>query len=259
MIGKGTYASLNRVLEEMERDFKFLSIDVDWNDIIEWIGKFVGIIGAPSLYIDKVTGEHPLTPHITVDDYKGELPSDFVSILPGGVRDATTHEVYIVGKDSFVRSGEKYAKTSGETDETLRVESPKNFVDHKTYSIREGMIFSSQDECTLELAYTAFKTDDNGFPMIPDNERIIEGCKWFIAEKLAFNMWAMGRLTDKVWNEIQQKREWYMGAASQASVIMSPEDMEAFTRAWVRLNPVLHQHMYSFRYTGLREDLNIGT
>jgi len=258
MIGQG-YIALERILDEINMDFKFLSAEVDWQDLLVWMGKFVGLIGAPKLYLDKTTGVHPLTPHITVTDHKGDLPTDFVNILPGGVRDAITHEVYVHGTDSFMDSYHKSQLTQNETDETLAVEQPVTYVDSKTYTINDYKITTSEDEATLELAYKAFITDDRGFPMIPDNERILEGCKYFIAEKVAFNMWGAKQLDDKVYQKIEQHRDFYVGSAQAKAVQMTPEEMESFTRAWVRLNPVLHHHQYSFRFTGVREDLNIGS
>jgi len=43
------------------------------------------------------------------------------------------------------------------------------------------------------------------------------------------------------------------------SVQMTMDEAETFRKAWVRLNPVLHHHQYSFRFMGVQEDLNIGS
>ena len=259
MIGQGKYVSFERILDEINMDFKFLSAEVDWQDLLVWMGKYVGLIGAPKLYVNKTTGVHPNTPHISVTDHKGDLPSDFVEILPGGVRDAETHEVYQHGTDTFMNAYEKYELTKTETDTTLAVNKPVTYLDLKSYIINDFVITISEDEATLELAYRAFKTDDRGYPMLPENERIIEGCKWFIAQKVAFNMWGAGLMTDKVYEKIDQDSSWWIASAQNRAVQMSPEEMETFTKSWVRLNPAINQHQYSFRFMGIREDLNIGS
>jgi len=259
MIGQGSYTSLHSIMEEMNQDFKFLSGDIDWQDLLTWMGKFVGLIGAPKLYHDKTTGEHPLTPHITVADHHGALPVDFVSLLDGGVRDSVTHEVYQPATDAFVQSYGKAERTASETEVTQKVEKQISYSDLKSYRINDYNITLSDDEATIEIAYKAFKIDDNGYPMLPDNDRIIEGCKWFIAEKVAFNLWGSGLMLDKVWNEIQTKREWYVGSAASAAITMTPDEMETFSKAWVRLNPIVTNHQHSWRFAGVREDLNIGT
>ena len=259
MIGQGTYASLHRIMEEMNQDFKFLSGDVDWQDLLTWMGKFIGLIGAPKMYHDKTTGEHPMTPHIAVTEHNGSLPMDFVSLKAGGVRDAVSHEVYQPGSDAFTQSYGKAARTTNETDVTLKVEQPIAFTGLKTYRLNDYNIQISEATATIEIAYTAFKIDDNGFPMIPDNERIIEGCKWFIAEKVAFNLWGSGLMLDKVFKEIQTNRDFYVGSAQSAALVMTPNEMETFTKAWVRLNPVKHMYEHAWRFAGVREDLNIGS
>lgn len=259
MIGQGTYVSIHRIMEEMNQDFKFLSGDIDWQDLLTWMGKFIGLIGAPKLYHDKTTGEHPLTPHITIVDHQGPLPMDFVSLLPGGVRDSVTHEVYQPGTDAFTQSYDKAERTTGETVVTQKVEQQISYIDLKSYRINDYNITISNNEATIEIAYKAFKIDDNGYPMLPGNERIIEGCKWFIAEKVAFNLWGAKILDDKVWNEIKTMRDFYVGSAQSAALIQTPDEMETFSKAWVRLNPVLSHHQHSWRFAGVREDLNIGT
>ena len=259
MIGKGNYASLHRIMEEMNTDFKYLSGDVDWQDLLIWVGKYVSFIGAPNMYIDKTTGEHPLTPHIEITEHQGDLPVDFVSVLPGGVRDSTTHEVYLYGSDSFQKSYSKSARTVNETDTSLKVEKPISYVDLKTYMINDFKIHVSEEDPVIEMAYTAFKIDDKGFPMIPDNDRIIEGCKWFIANKVGHNLWGAKLLDDKTFDYIQIQEAFWMKSASNAARTMTPDEMETFTRAWVRLLPVVHMHNYSFRFAGVREDLNIGS
>jgi hypothetical protein len=259
MIGQGTYASLNRILEEMNMDFKFLSAEVDWTDLLVWIGKFIGLIGAPKLYHEKTTGEHPLTPHITIVENKGTLPLDFVYMLAGGVRDADTHVVYQYATDSFMQSYGKAARTQNETVENLKVRDQVSYIDLKTYSLNNFSIFTSDINPTLELAYKAFMIDENGYPMIPNNERIIEGCKWFIAEKVAFNLWGAGLMLDKVYQMIKTDADFAMASAGTAAITMTPDEMESFTKAWVRLNPILHNHAHSFRFSGVREDLNIGS
>ena len=259
MIGQGTYASLERILEEMNTDFKFLSAEVDWQDLLIWIGKYIGLIGAPKMYHEKTTGENPLTPHVTISQYSGSLPSDFVKMLPGGVRDADTNKVYQYATDSFNQSYGKAARTQTETADNLKVRNQVKYLDLKTYSLNNFMIFISDEDPIIELAYMAFMIDEKGFPMIPDNERIIEGCKWFIAQKAAFNLWGAKLLDDKVYNEIMTQGEFHIASAGTAAITMTPDEMESFQKAWVRLNPIMHKHEHSFRFTGIREDLNIGT
>lgn len=259
MIGEDKFVSLFRIMEEMNMDFKFLSAEIDWQDLLVWTSKYIGLVGSPKMYVTKTTGEHPLTPHIVVSQHRGELPVDFITELPGGVRDASSHDVYLKASDSFYESYSKSVRTQNQSDESLKVEQPYEYADHMTYAINDYYLILSDEEANIELAYKAIRIDEKGYPMIPDNERIIEGLKWFIAEKVAFNMWGASLMSKDVFQEIKQNRDWYFASAQSASVQMSPDEMETFSRAWVRLNPAVHQHAFSFRFMGLREDLNIGT
>lgn len=239
------YVSLDRILEEVYASEGYAH-ELDWGDAVMWAGKALSLIKAPALYIEKTTGNSLITPNVEIEDYRGELPIDFVDILPGGVRDYDSKEVYEHCSDSF-RSGP--AMTGDE---------PENVGIYKTYLIKDSYIETSEITATLELAYRAFKIDDNGFPMIPDNERVIEAIRSYITVKTDHKLWRLGKLSDKVYEESKQEQLWYMASAQNALRIMSPDRREIWSRHWTRLLPVLSMHDKSYAYLGRREDLNIG-
>lgn len=239
------YVSLNSILEEVYKEEDYAH-QLDWQDAVDWAGKALEKINAPGLYIEKVTGSSLLTPHITITDHRGELPIDFVSIMPAGIRDSSSKEIYYHSSDSF-----RSLPGIQDTD-------PYHLTGKKTYILKDNYIETSEDSATLEMAYRAFKVDDNGFPMIPDVERVREAVRTFITYKIDHRLWRKGKIPDKVYSKSEQEWLWYIGSAKNALRIMSPERREIWTRHWTRLLPVLTSHDYSYAYLGNREDLNIG-
>jgi hypothetical protein len=240
------YVSVEAVIEEVYMTEGYAQ-ELDWGDAIAWTGKALGLLGAPALYVDKVTGNSLLTPNVTIADYRGLLPIDFVELLSGGVRDSTSKMVYEEATDAFFKAP------------NITTETPKHKTGRYVYQIKDGYIYTEEKTATLELAYKAFKIDDKGFPMIPDIERVKECIRSFITFRTDHRLWRRNELSDKIYAESVVEKDWYMGSAQNVLKIMSPERREIWTRHWTRLMPVLTSHDYSNAYLGNREDLQLGS
>jgi len=238
------YVSLDLIMDKVHRDNRFVE-KVDYFDVVEWSGEAIKLIGAPSSFMKKVTGNSLLTPNITVADYKGELPVDYYRVMPGGVRDYDTKVVYRGATDTFIKAP------------AITGEAPTLAQADKTYTINDNYIFIGSEEATLEMAYYAFPVEGCGMPLIPDNVKYVNAIGSFIAERIGFGLWSIGKLPDKVYAKLEQERAWYIGAASSAANVPSIDQMETWTKGWARLSPVINQHMTSFKYFGDQEDINI--
>jgi hypothetical protein len=257
MSWNGKYVSLNRILEKVYQDEGY-DHELDWGDALEWTGEALGLIGAPAIYYDKLTGTHPLTPNIVIAQYRGELPVDFVQVKPAGVRNYDTREVYRTATDTFATApGTQVVNdTNGVKDDTRDIHTINT---EKTYELKSGYIYTNDTDITLELAYKAFMIDDNGFPMIPDNERVIKCIASCITYHTDHRLWRKNKISREVYEHSEREYLWYIGSAGTAMRIPHPDRTESWTKMWVRLNPVLNSHMSSFKFAGNQEDLKIGS
>lgn len=255
MAWNGNFTSLDRVIEKVFQKAGY-DDEFDWGDTLEWTGEAIGLIGAPQMFIDKLTGDHPVTPNVVVESYMGELPLDFINMLPGGVRDFDTTEVYRYATDTFVAAPATSVVDSAGTksDRTIHTINPD-----RVYSLRGTNIFTNEESCTLELAYRAFMIDERGFPMIPDNERVIQAIVSRIILGVDYRLWRKNKISSEVYRDSEREWLWYVGSAGTAMRTSHPDKKESWTKALVRLNPVLNSHMTSFKFSGNREDLNIGS
>jgi hypothetical protein len=255
MAWNGNFTSLDRVIEKVFQKAGY-DDEFDWADALEWTGEAVALIGAPQMYIDKLTGDHPLTPNVVVTAYKGELPIDFVALLPAGVRDFETTEVYRYATDTFVAAPATQVVDSSGTpsDRTIHTINP-----NKVYSLNDSYIFTNEESVTLELAYKAFMIDDRGFPMIPDNERVLQAIVARIIMGVDYRLWRKNKISTEVYRDSEREWLWYVGSAGTAMRTPHPDRKESWTKALVRLNPVINSHMTSFKFAGNQEDLNIGS
>src|SRR5690606_12844330 len=73
------------------------------------------------------------------------------------------------------------------------------------YEIKENVIFVGFETGSIEMEVLGYRLDEDGFPLIPDEERTIKCIYWYIAQKVAYPKWAMGKLPDKVFSYVDQQ------------------------------------------------------
>lgn len=239
------YTTVERVIEMIHVDYKFIP-RVNLSDAIESIGAIYGLINYPGMYRRKITGSDALTPNVSVEQYRGSLPVDFRRVLKAGVRDYDSKEVYRPTTGTFTEFQYNINDTPTYTNTD------------KVYSIRGGYIFTEDEEVTLEIAYEAFPIDDRGYPLIPDNQQVLEYAKNIIAEKIALNLYAANKISRDLYDIINNRRMWGAGAAHTSLLNPSAELMETWTWSRLKLMP-RHGHDSSFAYQGNKEDLGLGT
>jgi hypothetical protein len=211
------YVSVNEIIEEIYQNEGYAQ-ELDWSDAISWAGKALGLINAPALYISKVTGQNILTPHIKCVDYRGSLPIDFVDIMENGVKDSDTKIIYTF---------------SGNVN--------KNY-GSPTYVIKDRHIEVSEKTATLEFAYTAFLIDEDGFPMIPDIERVKEAVRAFITFRIDHKLWRLNKLDERVYRDSEKEWLWYVGSAQNALRIMGPARRRVWTKYFTQVLPTMMTH-----------------
>jgi len=256
----GKYISIDRVMEGVYRDFGWTH-EVDWVDSIEWVGEIMDMIAAPKQYVDKVTdGDedkyHPCP--VAITNYRGNLPCDMIYIVQAREWDSKLE--MRSSSDTFhgsIKTSEANIPTNTNSSFSSLVVGndllkSTNCSTDLTYTINNNHIFTNFETGTVELAYKAFPTDCNGLPLIPDNIKYIQATKYYIAEKIAQKLFIQGNMAQAVFHYIQQQRDWYVGAATNAGLMPSLDEMESWKNQMVRLIPNINQHATGFKHAGDR-------
>ena len=155
------YISLRNILDRILRNpiLKGLDFEKAVDDCVD----FLEILGIPVTFEDKLFEG-------TVHDYRIELPCDIgyikqVLIDNTPVREATDtfHNHY----HCLCIDREPYMFKSRDL----------------TMTIQDGYLFSSKKCCNVKIAYKGIKTDEEGYPMIPDHRSFINALEKFIEQK----------------------------------------------------------------------------
>lgn len=227
------YKSLKSILWTLLKNP--LCQDLSYEDAAEWALECIKLLGAPVIYLNKIQ-------IIELEMYKAGLPCDLLYIE--GVKYLSSHDC--------------------ETSQVMRESSNIYHLDTSefqgnnselTYSIQNGVIFTSREDGCIELAYKAIATDEEGYPLIPDNQKIELALEYYILSRYLEPLWLMGKIQDKAFEYIQQKRYFYIPSAQNGANMLSVDKMETVMNGLNRLIVNTNAHSNTFKNFGVKEQI----
>jgi hypothetical protein len=242
-MNNGKYVKMDTVIEGVYRDYGFDNLD--WIHCIEWIGECLDLIGAPLTYIEKATDGNEKLGHkspIIIEENRGKLPCDMHKLIssfynnegnwiPMRVNTDSTHIAY------FCNMSEDAHRNSD-----------------ITYKLNNNYIFTDFKEGEVMMVYMANPTDENGYPMIPDNVKYKKACQAYIAQRVLLKKRIQGKsVSGDVVMAIDQDCAWYTAAADSSSRIPTIDKMESWKNNFLKLIPDVNSHATAFRGDGVME------
>ncbi len=201
---------------------------IQTEDIALYLNNLLSLVGSPFMFNKKIVD-------IDIKNYKAPLPCDLIQIE--GTRymincsDNNKRYLPLSWASNIYNS---YLHCDGSPDLTCNSED--------SYSVNNGFIYTSFEEGILQIAYLAIVSDEEGFPMIPDNVQFKQALKYYILWQYAEPSYYRGEITDKVYNDIQQKYAWYVGAATNSFNMPSMDRMESMKNGLIRLFQGMNHH-----------------
>ena len=222
MIKEIKYTSINRVLDELMRHP--MLTDLTLEQAVSYTLDFIGLNGIPQLYQDKIA-------EVDIKDYRGLLPCDIISIQQ--VKDCHTGLCLRSMTDSFAGkdSGDLAFKTQGR------------------------VLFTSFPEGIVEISYKALPVDENGFPLLLDNEVYLSALKAYIKQEVFGIKYDKGDINERVLARAERDYCWKAGKLNSELLIPSINEMEGLARAWNTLIPKMREFENGFKNLGTREYL----
>lgn len=272
------HTSLTKVIEDVYRDSGYDSID--WEAAVEWVASLVRIIGITQAYTDRATngvGENPN--FIEVQNYRAVLPNDLVSITACrrvDVNDSGEVSKYAAMQETTdlffttPRTGgtlstsffdpefrTHYIDENGDAQRITITQEPftESYTSTFYYKIEGNIIFTNFEDGKLEMAYKALPADENGFPLIPEDEKFVRAVKSEIIWKLDKLRWRKNPSPQNksILNDSAQERDWAVGAAITKSHIPTIDGMESIKKFWLRSIPKINEHGTNFSTMSLPE------
>lgn len=202
MINNITYTNIRVILDNcMQHE---LLQDLTLEQVVGYVIKFNGIFNLPQLYTEK-------SAFVEIKDYRGKLPCDLVSVKQ--VRDT---------KDNLALK---------ELDNTFFNPNTRD----KAFKTQNMVIFTTFKEGEVEIVYRAVPVDDEGYPMIMDNEKYKNALELYIKKDRFTKYFDSGKLQQGVLQNTQQEYAWAAGQLESELKTPSMSQWENISQAHNKL------------------------
>lgn len=218
------YLSIKKILDSCLRHP--LMQDLSLETAVDYTIDFMRIVGMPRMFTEKVV-------RIPIDKYRALLPCDYYQTI----------QVRIPGGHALVYSTDSFHMS--------------NKGNPSTYKIQGNIIYTSIESGELELAYLAISTDEDGYPLLPDNSSFTRALELYIKKQWFTILFDLGKITSAVLQNTQQEYAWAVGDCQSEFNRMSIDQMEAFSNSWRTMILRDHQHSSGFIGDSSRQTLNI--
>lgn len=207
--------------------------EIPFETAVEYAVDFIQLMGTPALYEEK-------TAIVPITNWRGNLPCDFEKMIQ--VRAVT-------------RPGMPPAPTyrySGHSFHMSDKHKPP-MVAEFTYKLQGMVIFTSTKELDVEIAYRAFATDDEGYPLLPDNASFLRGLENYIKMKWFEILFDEGKISKEVMERADREYCWAAGDAQSEFSRLSLDEAETLFNSFKTLLPRNHEHWKGFFTNGSKE------
>jgi len=225
-----------------------LITDLSYDDAAEYALEFIRLVGAPLAFVNEVET-------IKVANYKAALPTNLITIR--GIKmleDSNRESEYIDGNFNG-QVALRYATDIYHQGLACENKENENYASEYTYEVQKGIIFTSFENGTVQISYKGIGVDSEGYPLIPDNEKFTMGLEYYISHRYLEGLWAMGKISDKVFNYYEQKRHWYLGAANSSMQMQNIDQLESTMNGLNRIVRRDNAHETFFRDWGRKEKI----
>lgn len=244
MVTNIQYTNIKRVLDDL-LDHPLLR-DLTLEQVIRHTIRFISLHGYPALYYDKID-------NVEIKDFRGLLPCDLVSITQ--VKDTRSGKCLRAMSDTFIpslnpRSKERHYDRDCEKrdpmnnarpiEEQYILPMPRHF-EELSFKTQGRVIFTSFPHGEVEVSYKAIPIDEDGYPLLIDNEVYLNALEAYIKVKVFTVKYDLGKIAAGVLSNAQTDYAWAAHECKQEFTIPSMSEMESITRALnTMIKPVTH-------------------
>lgn len=234
MVTEIQYTSIRRVLDDL-LDHPMLS-SLTLEQVVRYTLKFISRHGYSKLYQDKQE-------EVDIHEFRGLLPCDLISIIQ--VKDLHSGLCLRSMTDNFIPQMH---------DDKCQREHI-HYHTELSFKTQGRVLFTSFPEGKVEIAYKAIPVDDDGFPLLIDNETYLDALEAYIKMKVFTIKFDQQKIPAGVYQNAQQ--EYAVAARLLQSEMTTPStaEMESISRMWETMIPRVRQFDNGFRDLGSREYL----
>lgn len=245
MVKEIQYTNIRRVLDNLT-DHPLLR-DLTLEQVVRYTIRFIGLHGYAKLYQEKEAV-------VDIEKYRGVLPCELISIEQ--VKDLSTGICLRASTDSFTKGMLDFPddlKKPVHALNTPYIPPIHKSVHELAFKTQGRLIYVSFPEGQIQIAYKAIPVDEDGYPLLIDNENYLAALEAYIKKQLFTIKFDTGKLSAGILENAQ--KEYYLLAAELNGEFTMPSvsEMEAISRAITHMIPRMREFDNGFETLGDRE------
>lgn len=227
------YTSVRRVLDNL-LDHPMLR-DLDMDKAVRYSLRFIQLNGFPKFYEER-------TADVEIKKFRGLLPCDLVSI--NQVMDLGSKLCLRSMTSSFPKALDPWPDHMPRKDRPNKAGDGgrgvigaympplRRHTEEPSFKTQGRVIFTSFPSGCVRVSYEALPTDDDGFPMIPDDEVFLAALEAYIKMQVFTVKFDTGKIPAGVLQNAQQDYAFRAANMKSAYSVPSVSEFESISRLW---------------------------
>lgn len=249
MVNEIRYTSTNRILDELMRHPMLQDLTLE--QVVSYTLQFIGLNGLPKMYQDRIED-------VEIEDFRGLLPCDLISIIQ--VKDAMSGKCLRSMTDNFPEGmrDHKFKDCVDPMNNMRHMPYIPPRIEHfeePSFKTQGRVIFTSFPKGVVEVAYKAIPVDENGFPMLINNEVFMAALRAYIKQEVFTIKFDMGNLPAQALQNAQSEYCFRAAQLNSEMMIPSVNEMQSIAAAFNTMIPKMREFSSGFKHTGSREYL----
>lgn len=225
------YTNIRLILDKILRHP--LMQDLSLESAVDYTVDFMRIVGVPNMFMEK-------TEILEIEKYRAMLPDDYYQMI----------QVRKVKGGTFRYSTDTFHMSESEEP------NDRNISDF-TYKIQGNIIYTSMEDGEIEISYQSIATDEEGYPLLPDNSSFTRALRLYIKKEYFTTLFDMGKIQATVLNQALQDYAWAVGDCQTEFNRLSLDKAESFYNSWRTLIMRDTEHRTGFINNGTKERLKL--
>lgn len=225
-----SYTNIRIILDKIMRHP--LMQDISLETAVDYTIDFMRLVGVPSMFTEK-------TKVLNIEMYRAMLPDDYHQMI----------QVRKVDGPAF-----RYSSDSFHISDNKDTSKP---ITDLTYKIQGSIIYTSMEKGEIEISYQSIDTDDEGYPLLPDNSSFTRALELYIKKQWFTVLFDLGKISNAVLQNVQQEYAWAVGDCQTEFNRLSIDKAESFYNSWRTLIIRDTEHRTGFINNGTKERLKL--
>lgn len=251
MVTNIQYTNIRRVLDDLTEHPLLSNLTLE--QVVRHTIRFISLHGYPALYQDKIDT-------VRIKDFRGLLPCDLISIVQ--VKDTGSGICLRSMTDTFTPGMRPKPDNMEEPKDLLNnvssmqeeyIPPMRKHMEEPSFKVQGRIIFTSFPDGEVEIAYKAIPVDNDGFPLLIDNETYLNALEAYIKMRAFTVKFDTGKIQAGILSNAQTDYAWAARQLQSEMVTPSLSEMESITRYLNTMIKPTRQFSQGFNHLGDQE------